>query len=108
MDEEATDRYLGQLLRMSVPAADEPFVSRVARAVQAEERIRASQRAAWRRFGVETVIAAVVLVAFLLLARLAGEPEGTTLSMASPAAASVMLLGLWFATTLGGATEGAT
>lgn len=107
MDEQATDRYLGQLLSMERPIADEQFVTKTMRLVEAEETLRAAQRAQWFRFGIEVSIAAVVLIAFMLLGRLAGEPEGSTLAMGSPAAAAVMLLGVWFALTAGPSAQSA-
>lgn len=97
MDEEATDRYLGQLLRLERADPDERFVSRTLALVIADERMRASRSAAWRRFGLEAVSGGAVLIAFLLLGRLAGEPDGSTLSLVSPGTAAMLLLGLWLA-----------
>lgn len=101
MTDDADDRYLGHMLRLADGRPDEAFVARTMRAVAAEERLLAARRATWRRLMIEAAAAAAVLAAFVLLGELAGPPEGSELSLVSPAAAAILTLAMWLATMSG-------
>jgi hypothetical protein len=74
------------------------FAERVRRAVLAEHRMRAASRIAWTRFAVEMAAAASAILAFMLLAKLAPAGDsGNYIPLFGPAAAGLMLLGLWVA-----------
>ena len=94
------DAKLEALFAAPATPPDENFVSRVERAVMAEEKIIAAQAAMWRRFAVEFVGAAAIVAAFYLLWKIA--PSGTSaepLGNAPGIAASMVLL-LWLGVQL--------
>lgn len=91
------DALLAGLLQDSERPADDVFVLRVRRAVAAEETLRAAQRASWRRLLVELIGTAVVLLAFVLLARQAPEAGTGMVAPLGPAAAGLLLIALWLA-----------
>jgi hypothetical protein len=92
------DRALKALLAAPKRAPDEAFAERVRRAVLAEERMRAAARIAWTRFAAETAAAASAILAFVLLAKLGPAADsGAIIPLFSPAAAGLLLLGLWVA-----------
>jgi hypothetical protein len=101
-DHRDMDEKLGALLRGSEQPADDGFVARVERLIEAERRMERQRRAAWRRFAAEALASAAVALAFVLIARLdpgsggggAGEVD---LAVSSPAMAAAMLIGLWLA-----------
>ena len=90
-----TDLRLKALLQAPERAPDEAFAARMRQAVLIEERLRASRRAAWRRFGVEMLAAAAAIGAFWLLARLTPAESEGIVPLFSPAAAGLMILILW-------------
>jgi hypothetical protein len=97
-NEEEADRALGALLRGSARAPDEAFVSRVAMAVAAEQRMAARRRSAWGRFCVEAGASAAVAASFVLIGRLSpASGEAADLTTLSPAMAAGLLLLLWLA-----------
>jgi glycerol uptake facilitator-like aquaporin len=93
---EEIDRTLRALLRSPERGPDEEFARRMERLVLAEERLGAARRLAWRRFGVEMIATAALILVFVLLARAAPEPDsGRFVPRFSPAAAGLLLLALW-------------
>ena len=95
------DLRLRALLAAPERAPDEVFAERVRRAVLAEERMRAATRAAWTRFAAEMAAAASAILAFVLLAKLSPVADsGTIIPLFSPAAAGLLLLGLWVAVSV--------
>jgi hypothetical protein len=97
-----TDLLLKSLLAAPERAPDEDFALRLQRLVLVEDRLRAARRAAWTRFAVEMVASAALLVAFLLLSRLAplGPDSGNFIPLLGPAAAGLVLLALWVAVSV--------
>ena len=86
---------------------DEAFVARIERAVRAEQRAAAARRLAWRRFAIECMASAAVVVAFGLLRRLGSVEVPLAQFPVAPAAfAAVLVLGLWFAVELRPAAAG--
>ena len=93
------DERIAALFASPDRAPDETFVARIERAVRAEQRMAATRRTAWRRFAIECVASAAIVVVFGLLRRLG--PAELPLDQFPPAAAAAMLvLGLWFAVEL--------
>ena len=90
------DMALAAFLAAEDRAPDEAFVLRVSRQVEAEERLRAARRSAWRKFGMELAATGAVIAAFVLLSRLgAPGPKGAEIVPFSPAVIALILLGLW-------------
>jgi hypothetical protein len=77
---------------------DDMFVLRVERALEAERRLELARAKVWGRFAVEALASGAVLLAFLLLGRLA--PGAAEISALHPATAAVLLLACWFAAEL--------
>ena len=101
------DEKITALFAAPERAPDEAFVRRIARAVDAEQRMAATRAAAWRRFAVECVASAAVVAAFWLVWRLAPEALPTSALASVPAAAAaVLVLGLWFGIELRPAATG--
>jgi glycerol uptake facilitator-like aquaporin len=95
MDEDV-DLRLRSLLRAPDRSPDEGFARRMERLVLAEERMRAARGAAWRRFAVEMIATAALILAFVLLARAGPAPDsGRVVPLFGPAAAGLLLLALW-------------
>ena len=94
-DEQAIDAKLAALLGRSDPEPDERFVTRVERAVLADQRLQAARRTAWRRFGGELAASGAVVLAFALLWNLGPDVPLDSVSVA-PSLAAVALLALWF------------
>ena len=92
------DSRLRSLLAARERAPDEAFAQRVHRAVLAEQKLAVARRAAWTRFAVEMMATASLVLAWVLLARIspAGD-SGRFIPLFSPAAAGLLLLGLWVA-----------
>ena len=61
------DARLGALLAMDEPAPDPLFTHRVLSLVDADRRLAAARRAAWRRFGVEAAAATAVAVSVVAM-----------------------------------------
>jgi hypothetical protein len=96
-DDRDMDEKLGALLRGIPRAPDEAFVSRMQRLVEAEQRMEAQRRAAWRRFAAEALASTSVALAFVLIARLGPAHAEVDLTALSPAMAAALLIGLWLA-----------
>ena len=95
-----TDRKLASLLALPRAEPDPAFADRVMRSVLAEKRLIAARRAAWTRFATEMCAAGATILAFVLLARLSPGESGEFVPLFSPAAAGLLLLGLWVAVTI--------
>jgi hypothetical protein len=97
-DDRELDEKLGALLRGAPPVPDEAFVSRMQRLIEAERRMEAQRRAAWRRFAAEALASAAIALAFVLVARLdRAVGDEVDLTALSPAMAAALLIGLWLA-----------
>jgi len=95
------DDRIAALFSAPERAPDEAFVARIERAVQAEQRLAATRRAAWRRFAVECAASAAIVTAFDLVWRLGpAELPLAQLPVAPAAAAAALVLALWFAVEL--------
>lgn len=94
------DEKIAALFAAPERAPDEAFVARVERAVLAEQGMRAARAAAWRRFGVECAASAAIISAFRLLWRLAPAELPLDQLPVGPAAAAILVMGLWFAVEL--------
>jgi hypothetical protein len=95
------DQQLAALLAAPEREPDEAFALRMRQIVLTDERLRAAQRRAWRKFAFEMAGGAAALLTFILLNSLqAPGPEGRELPFFSPAMMGVLLLGLWAAVTL--------
>jgi hypothetical protein len=94
------DEKIAALFYAPERAPDEAFVARVERAVLAEQRMGAARAAAWRRFGVECAASAAIISAFYLLWRLAPAELPLNQLPVGPAAAAILVMGLWFAVEL--------
>lgn len=92
---DGTDAMLTALLAAPERAPDEMFALRVRRLVEVEQRLRAARRVAWSRFAAEMAAAASLILAFLLVERLAPADSTDLVSPFGPAAAGLMLLFLW-------------
>lgn len=94
------DERIAALFAVPERAPDEAFVVRVGRAVLAEQQVKAARAAAWRRFAVECAASGAIVIAFDLLWRLG--PAGLPLGQfpVAPAAAAILVLGLWFGVEL--------
>lgn len=95
IDEQAIDARLSALLGGGEPEPDERFVTRVERAVLADQRLQAARRAAWQRFGRDLAASGAVVLAFALLWNLGPDVPLDSVSLA-PSLAAVALLALWF------------
>ena len=89
------DMRLNALLAPPERDPDEAFTARVARLVLVEEKLRAARRAAWMRAAVAMIATASLLFLFVLLARMAPSDSLGQVPPFSPAAAGLLLLGLW-------------
>ena len=96
-DRDPLDARLEALLRGVERAPDEVFVAHVARAVEAERRMEAHRRAAWRRFASEAIAAVAIAAAFVLVGRLSPPSGEIDLIGFGPATAAGLLLLLWMA-----------
>ena len=95
------DERLAALFASPDRAPDEAFVARIERAVRAEQRAAAARRTAWRRFAIECLASAAVVLVFGLLRRLGSAELPLDQFPVAPATAAAMLvLGLWFAVEL--------
>jgi predicted nucleic acid-binding Zn ribbon protein len=95
MDEDF-DLRLRALLRSPERRPDEGFARRMQRLVLAEERMRAARRAAWRRFAIEMIAAAALILVFVVLAKAGPAPDsGRIVPLFGPASAGLLLLALW-------------
>ena len=94
------DRKLASLLALPRAEPDPAFADRVMRVVLAEQRLLAARRVAWTRFATEMCATAAAILAFILLARVAPTASGEFLPLFSPAAAGLLLLGLWVAVSI--------
>jgi hypothetical protein len=92
-----TDAMLTALLATPERAPDDRFALRIGRLVEVEKRLGAARRAAWSRFAAEMAAAASLILAFLLVERLAPADSPDLLAPFGPAAAGLMLLVLWVA-----------
>ena len=94
------DAKLTALFATPPAAPDESFVSRIDRAVMAEEKMLAAQAAMWRRFAIEFVGTAAIVAAFYLLWKIA--PTGVAFEPASnaPGMAAGMVILLWLGVQL--------
>ena len=94
------DTKLAALFATPPPPPDEHFVSRVDRAVMAEQKMLAAQAAMWRRFAVEFIGAAAVIAAFYLLWKIAPSGVAVDPLMNAPGLAAGMVILLWLAVQL--------
>jgi hypothetical protein len=92
------DQRIMALFAAPAREPDTAFVLRVERALEAERRLELARAGLWRRFGIEALATGIVLLAFLLLGRLA--PEASEITALHPATAAVLLLACWFAVEL--------
>lgn len=93
---EDVDSRLRSLLRAPERGPDEDFARRMERLVIAEERLSAARRLAWRRFAMEMMATAALILVFVLLARAGPAPDsGRVVPPFSPAGAGLLLLALW-------------
>ena len=99
------DANLAALFATPPTTPDEAFVSRVDRAVMAEEKMIAAQAAMWRRFAVELAGGLAVLAAFYLLWKIAPAGMSPDLVSNAPALAAGMVLLLWLGVQLKPATQ---
>jgi len=95
-----TDLLLKSLLSAPERAPDDEFALRMERLILVEQRLAAARRVAWTRFATEMVATAALLVAFLLLSRLAPPGPDSIIPLYSPAAAGLLLLALWVGVSL--------
>jgi hypothetical protein len=91
------DARLGAVLRGTERAPDEAFVTRVARAVEAEQRMEMQRRRAWQRLASEALAAAAVAAAFVLVGRLSPAAGKVDMISFAPATAAGLVLLLWMA-----------
>lgn len=94
------DLRLASLLALPKSAPDPAFEDRVMRAVLAEKRLVAARRAAWTRFAAEMCATGAAILVFVLLARFSPAESGDFVPLFSPAAAGLLLLGLWVAVSV--------
>jgi len=94
------DERIAALFASPDRAPDEAFVVRIERAVRAEQRMAATRRSAWRRFAIECVASVAIVVVFGLLRRLGPAQLPLDQFPVAPAAAAMLMLGLWFAVEL--------
>lgn len=95
-----TDLLLKSLLSAPERAPDEDFTLRMERLVLLETKLGVARRIAWTRFATEMVATAALIVAFLLLSRLAPPAADSIIPLFSPAAAGLLLLALWVAVSV--------
>ncbi len=98
------DARLHALLSPPDEFPDEIFISRMRRAVLADEQLRAARRRSWRRFAVELAGSAAILAAFLLLG-LAQGPGDDVIAF-EPALAGLLMVGFWTFVALRPADDG--
>ena len=91
------DAKLEALFATPLTPPDDSFVSRVDRAVMVEEKMLAAQAAMWRRFAVEFIGAAAIVVAFYLLWKIAPTGMSAEPLTNAPAMAASMVLLSWLA-----------
>jgi len=94
------DAKLTALFATPPAAPDESFVSRIDRAVMAEEKILAAQAAMWRRFAGELAGAAAVVAAFYLLWKIAPSDVAIEPLTSAPGMAAGMVILLWLGVQL--------
>jgi uncharacterized RDD family membrane protein YckC len=94
------DMRLASLLALPEAAPDPAFADRVMRSVLAEKRLHAARRVAWTRFAAEMCATGAAILAFVLLARFSPGESGDYIPLFSPAAAGLLLLGLWVAVSV--------
>ena len=94
------DLKVASIFALPETAPDPAFADRVMRAVQAEERMLAARRVAWTRFAAEMCATGAAILVFVLLARFAPADSGDYIPLFSPAAAGLLLLGLWVAVSI--------
>ena len=100
------DDKIAALFAAPERAPDEAFVARIARAVLAEQRMKGARAAAWRRFAVECAASGAIVIAFDLLWRLAPPTLPLDQLPVGPAAAAILVLGLWFGVELRASAAG--
>ena len=74
--EENIDARLGALMAEHGPEPDPRFTDRVLALVDADRRLAAARRAAWRRFGVEAAAATALGISALALMHMDGDATG--------------------------------
>ena len=94
------DRKLAALLALPRAEPDPAFADRVMRSVLAEQRLVAARRVAWTRFAAEMCATGAAILAFVFLARFSPGESGEFVPLFSPAAAGLILLGLWVAVSI--------
>ena len=95
-----TDRKLASLLALPRAEPDPAFADRVMRVVLAEQKLAAARRNAWTRFAAEMCATGAAILAFVLMARFPMPESGDFIPLFSPAAAGLLLLGLWVAVSV--------
>jgi hypothetical protein len=96
-----TDARIAALLKVPARLPDERFVTAVWMEVEFETRLAAANSRAREDIAWKTAVCAIVLAAFVVLARLdlPSNPDWTV-PLLSPAMLGFMLLGLWALTEL--------
>jgi CelD/BcsL family acetyltransferase involved in cellulose biosynthesis len=105
-DEDRIDARLTSLLAVPDRPPDEAFVARIERMVLAEQLATAARRAAWRRFVVESLASAAIVVAFCLVWRLSPTDLPLDQLPVAPAGAAMLVIFLWFGLELRPAATG--
>lgn len=95
-DVESTDTRLRTLFAEPASAPDEAFVARVMLAAAAADSDAARRRAAWRRFVVESVASAAIVLAFCLVWQLSPADLPIEQLPAAPAGAAMLAILMWF------------
>jgi hypothetical protein len=70
------------------------------RVVLAEKKLQAARRVAWTRVAAEMCATGAAILVFVLLARFSPAESGRLIPLFSPAAAGLLLLGLWVAVSV--------
>jgi len=89
------DKALGALLAAPALEPNPDFAARVTALVEAEARLNAARRAAWRRFAGEAISAAGIALGAVAVSRLSGEPG---LMPSGPGLAAALAMLCWLLT----------
>ena len=89
------DKALGALLAAPPLEPDPAFATQVSALVEADARLNAARRVAWRRFAGEAISAAGVAIGAIAVSRLSGEPG---LVPSGPGLAAALAMLCWLLT----------
>jgi hypothetical protein len=81
-------------------AVDQQFIEGMRQAVLFEQRVRAAQLLAWKKFSAEVLASAGVVAALLVLTELPMSASAAAHVPFGPAALGLLLVGIWIAVTL--------